>query len=87
MNALLHLNEELNHVESCLLWNTGQSHRLSFGLTQADHEPKLWIIQGAPLFCDSRYWAAVISTQQQRVLLEHTWMCESQDWPGSDAMQ
>lgn len=40
MNALLHLNEELNYVESCLLWNTAWSHRLSFGLAQADPEPK-----------------------------------------------
>lgn len=70
----LHLNKELNHMESCLLWNTAQTCRLSFGLTQAvgDQEPKHPGLSRLPLSSvTADNGAVLIRTQQQRALLKH----------------
>lgn len=85
----LHLNKELNHMESCLLWKTAQTCRLSFGLTQAvgDQEPNSLDYPGCPSLLWQQIMGLYLSEHNSSERCSNTRVCESGHWPGRDAMQ
>lgn len=87
--SLLHLNKELNHMESCLLWKTAQTCRLSFGLTQAvgDQEPNTLDYPGCPSLLWQQITGLYLSEHNSSERCSNTRVCESGHWPGRDAMQ